>query len=72
LTEEILQACMELVDDAKKSCADLVFKEVCLEILSKARHVLSERKFKQLTTYASSKMQEKIPFDLQYRLMARG
>jgi len=48
LNEQILQACKELVDDAKKGCADLVFKEV-----------------------ASEKMQERIPFELQQKLMAR-
>jgi hypothetical protein len=71
LSEQILQACKELVDDAKKGCADLVFKEVCLEILSRARYVLTERQFKHLVAYASEKMQEKIPFELQQRLMAR-
>ena len=72
MSEQILQACKELVDDAKKGCSDLVFKEVCLEILSRARHVLTERQFKHLVAYASEKMQEKIPFELQQKLMARG
>ena len=72
MSEQIFQACKELVDDAKKGCADLVFKEVCLEILSRARHVLTERQFKHLVAYASEKMQEKIPFELQQKLMARG
>ena len=71
MSEQILQACKELVDDAKKGCADLVFKEVCLEILSRARYVLTERQFKHLVAYASEKMQEKIPFELQQKLMAR-
>lgn len=71
MSEEILQACKELVDDAKKGCADLVFKEVCLEILSRARYVLTKRQFKHLVAYASEKMQEKIPFELQQKLMAR-
>ncbi|MDH5375141.1 MAG: hypothetical protein OEZ21_05480 [Candidatus Bathyarchaeota archaeon] len=72
MSEQILQACKELVDDAKKGCADLVFKEVCLEILSRARYVLTERQFKHLVAYASEKMQEKIPFELQQKLMAHG
>jgi len=72
LSEQILQACKELIDDAKDGCADLVFKEVCLEILSRARQVLTERQFKHLISYASEKMQEKIPFELQQKLMARG
>jgi len=70
LSEQILQACKELVDDAKTGCADLVFKEVCLEILSRASHVLTERQFKHLVAYASEKMQERIPFELQQKLMA--
>jgi hypothetical protein len=71
LSEQILQASKELVDDAKKGCADLVFKEVCLEILSRASNVLTERQFKHLVAYASEKMQERIPFELQQKLMAR-
>jgi hypothetical protein len=71
LNEQILHACKELVDDAKMGCADLVFKEVCLEILSRARQVLTERQFKQLVAYAAERMEEKIPFDLQQKLMAQ-
>jgi len=59
MSEMILQACKELIDDAKKGCADLVFKEVCLDILSRARYVLNEKEFKQLIAYANEKMQEK-------------
>jgi hypothetical protein len=68
LNAQILQACKELIDDAKMGCADLVFKEVCLEILSRARHVLTDRQFKQLTEYAAERMKEKIPFELQQEL----
>ncbi|MDH5481758.1 MAG: hypothetical protein OEY22_02600 [Candidatus Bathyarchaeota archaeon] len=70
MNAQILQACKELIDDAKMGCADLVFKEICLEILSRARQVLTEKQFKQLVTYASVKMKEKIPFELQQELMA--
>ncbi len=70
MSEQILKACKELIDDAKTCCADLVFKEVCLEILSRARHVLTEKQFKKLVDYASEKMQEKIPFEIQQELMA--
>jgi len=69
LSEQILQACKELIDDAKMGCADLVFKEVCLEILSRARNVLTERQFKQLVAYAAERFEEKIPFELQQKLM---
>jgi hypothetical protein len=70
LNTQILHACKELIDDAKMSCADLVFKEICLEILSKARHVLTERQFRQLVAYAAERMEEKIPFELQQELLA--
>jgi ubiquinone biosynthesis protein UbiJ len=70
LSERILQACRELIDDAKTGCADLVFKEVCLEILSRARSVLTEKQFKQLVAYAAERMEEEIPFELQQKLMA--
>ncbi|NIO38487.1 hypothetical protein GTO27_12435 [Candidatus Bathyarchaeota archaeon] len=69
MNEQILQACRELIDDAKKGCADLVFKEVCLEVLYKARQVLTEKQFKHLVVYVSEKMQEEIPFELQQKLM---
>jgi hypothetical protein len=71
LGDQIFEACKELIDDAKMGCADLVFKEICLEILSRARHVLSQRQFKQLVAYAAERMKEKIPFELQQELMAR-
>lgn len=61
----LFQACKELIDDAKAGCADLVFKEVCLEILARARSVLGDEEFKTLAEYASERMQEKtlIPID---------
>jgi hypothetical protein len=68
LQDQILQACRELVDDAKMSCADLVFKEVFLEILARASHVLKERQFRQLVAYAAERMKERIPFDVQHEL----
>jgi len=52
-------ACKELIDDAKMRCADLVFKEICLEILSRARSALTYEQFDQLTEYAAKKMKEK-------------
>lgn len=71
MNEQILQTCKELIDDAKNSSADLVFKETCLEILSRARNILTERQFKQLAAYASERMKERIPFELQEELLAR-
>lgn len=53
LSKQILHACKELIEDAKKSCADLVFKEFCLDVLSKAKIVLNDLEFNQLVIYAS-------------------
>ncbi|MEM4703675.1 MAG: hypothetical protein QXJ02_01200 [Candidatus Bathyarchaeia archaeon] len=64
----VLQACKELIDDAKMRCADLVFKEVCLEILSRASHVLPKKQFKLLVSYATERLKEKVPFELQQEL----
>jgi hypothetical protein len=69
MNEQIFQACKELIDDAKNGCADLVFKEICLEILSRARKVLTERQFKKLATYAAQKMNEQMPFELRERIV---
>lgn len=70
MNNQILQACKELIDDAKISCTDLVFKEICLEILARARHVLTERQFKHLINYAAEKMKEKVSFKMQPELVA--
>lgn len=69
--EQILQACKELIDDAKMSCADLVFKEVSLEILARARNVLSQKQYKCLIAYAAERMKERISFEIQHELIAR-
>jgi hypothetical protein len=65
MSEQIFKACRELIDDAKLGCADLVFKDICLEVLSRARNVLSEKQFNQLVEFAADKMKEKIPFEVQ-------
>jgi hypothetical protein len=65
MSEQILNACKELIDDAKLGCADLVFKDLCLEVLSRARNVLSDKQFNQLVVYTAEKMKEKIPFEVQ-------
>jgi hypothetical protein len=51
-------------------CADLVFKEICLEILSKARLVLTEKQFRSLVVYATERMKEKVSFEVRQELMA--
>jgi hypothetical protein len=68
MSEQILKACKELIDDAKLGCADLVFKDLCLEVLSKARNILSDKQFDQLIVYAAEKMKEEIPFEVQSEL----
>ena len=72
MNEQILKACKELIDDAKVGCADLVFKELCLEVLSRARNILSDKQFKQLVVYATEKMKEKITFEVQPELTIQG
>jgi len=69
LNDQILQACKELIDDAKMRCADLVFKEICLDILSRARNILTEKQFKVLAAYAAERMREKVPFEIQHELV---
>ena len=70
LNAQILQACKELIDDAKMNCADLVFKEICLDILARARHVLTQKQFKDLIDYAAEKMKERAPFEMRQELIA--
>jgi hypothetical protein len=72
LNEQILKACKELIDDAKLGCADLVFKDLCLEVLSRARSVLSDKQFNQLAAYAAEKMKEKITFEVQPEFVIQG
>jgi len=59
MNETLFTACKELIDDAKLGCADLVFKEICLEILARAKNVLTDDQFRQLAQYAAEKMKEK-------------
>lgn len=72
LNEVLLQACKELIDDAKLGCADLVFKEVCLEILSRARNVLTESQFRELSAYAAERMKEKMNVRLNNKVRCSG
>ena len=60
MNEVLLLACKELIDDAKLGCADLVFKDICLEILAKAKQVLTEEQFRELSSYTAERMQEKM------------
>lgn len=65
MSEIILRSCKELIDDAKLGCADLVFKEVCLEILARAKNVLDAEDFEELRRYAAERMQETSPLQLE-------
>ncbi len=65
MNDQILKACEQLIDDAKLGCADLVFKDICLDVLSRARKVLSDKQFNQLVEYAAEKMKEKVPLEVQ-------
>ena len=59
MNETLLTACKDLIDDAKTSSSDNVFKEIILEILARAKNVLTNDQFKELTQYAAEKIQEK-------------
>lgn len=59
MNEVLFTACKELIDDAKTRCADIVFKDICLEILTRARNVLTDEQFRELSTYAAERMKEK-------------
>jgi hypothetical protein len=60
LSEVLLLACKELIDDAKLGCADMVFKDMCLEILAKAKQVLTEEQFRELSSYTAERIKEKM------------
>jgi len=59
MNETLFTACKELIEDAKLGCVDLVFKEICLEILARAKNILTDAQFKELTQYAAEKMRER-------------
>ena len=59
LSEVLVMACKELIDDAKDGCADLVFKDICLEILARAKQVLTDAQFKELSYYTVERIKEK-------------
>jgi hypothetical protein len=62
LSEVVLLACKDLINDAKLGCAEMVFKDVCLEILAKAKLVLTNEQFEELTFFAAERLKdERIP-----------
>ena len=58
MLSEILEACKDLITDAKISCADLVYKDICLDILAKARLVLNIEQFEILMVFVTEKMKD--------------
>ena len=58
MLSEILLACKDLIADAKIGCANLVFKDICLDILAKARLALIAEQFEELTVFVSEKLKE--------------
>ena len=72
MSDVLLNACKELIDDAKIGCADLVFKEICLEILARARSVLTGQEFEILIQYTDERIQEKIQIGINTRLEAKS
>ena len=55
---EILLACKELIEDAKLGCADLLFKDICLDILVRARLVLTNEEFEELNFFVAERLKE--------------
>lgn len=72
MSKQILNACKELIEDAKKSCADLVFKEFCLDVLSKAKIVLNDLEFNQLVIFASQLVSGKNLIEYQPLMKVRN
>ena len=58
MSRTILSVCKELIDDAKRSCVNIVFKDTCIELLAKAHQILSDVEFRELASYASEKMSD--------------
>jgi hypothetical protein len=58
LSEVVLSACKDLINDAKLGCTKMVFKDVCLEILAKAKLVLTNEQFEELTFFAAERLKE--------------
>jgi hypothetical protein len=71
MNDVLLNACKELIDDARTSCADLVFKEICLEILARAKNVLTNTEYETLKEYATERIQEKTQTALSTHIEAQ-
>lgn len=60
LSVTLLLACKELVEDAKVECSDLTFKDVCLDILARARLALDSEEFEELSSFVADLMKDTI------------
>ncbi|MCJ7714381.1 hypothetical protein MUO66_07995 [Candidatus Bathyarchaeota archaeon] len=72
MTIHILNACKELIEDARKSCADLVFKEFSLNILSNAYNILNDTEFNQLVLFTSEFIADKNVLEFQPQLVVQN
>jgi len=61
MNSRLFYACKDLIDDAKSECTDLVFKEICLEILNRAKQVLIDNEFHELVDYSSTLLATQSP-----------
>ena len=68
MNEVLLSACKELIDDAKLGCADMVFKDICLEILAKAKLVLTPEQFEELSFYTAERLKEGLIPNLEKKI----
>ena len=69
---QILKACKELIEDAKKSCADLVFKEFSINVLSNAYNILNDTEFNQLVVFTSELIADKNVLEFQPQLVVQN
>lgn len=67
MNKVLLTTCKELIDDAKLGCIDMVFKDLCIEILAKAKLVLPEQQFEELSLYVAERLKEKLMSNPKHR-----
>jgi len=60
LNRVLFTTCKELIDDAKLGCIEMVFKDLCIEILAKAKLVLPDEQFEELSLYVAERLKEKL------------
>jgi hypothetical protein len=65
---EVLLACIELIEETKAECADLVFIDVCLDVLARARLALNNEEFEELNFFVTEQLKEKIVTDPGWRV----